>query len=142
MPGKGGWTYIRLTDINQPKGTPFGMMRVKGTIDSYELSSCTLMPMGSGCLFLPVKAAIRKTIKKDEGDYVHLVLFKDDELFKVPQQLEERLKQEGVDKHFLKYKPWEQRMCSQWIFSAKRPETVNERIIKTIIRLKRNEKIV
>lgn len=142
MPGKGGWTYARITDVTVSKGEPFGMIRVKGTIDNYELESCSIMPMGNGGLFLPVKAAIRKAIKKEEGDYVHIILFKDDELYKIPAALQLRLEEENVHGAFLKHKPWEQRMCARWIFSAKRPETINERIIKTIFRLKRNEKII
>jgi hypothetical protein len=143
MPGKGGWTFARIHGIEKDKdGSPFGMVRVKGSIDGYELDSCSIMPMGDGGLFLPVKAEIRKKIKKEEGDTVNIILFKDDEPYKAPAELQLRLEEEGVYKQFLKHKPWEQRMCAKWIFSAKRAETVNERIIKTIFRLRRNEKIV
>lgn len=143
MPGKGGWTFARIHGIEKDKdGAPFGMVRVRGSIDGYELDSCSIMPMGSGGLFLPVKAEIRKKIKKEEGDTVHIILFKDDEPYKIPPELQLRLEEEGVYKQFQKHKPWEQRMCARWIFSAKRPETANERIIKTIFRLRRNEKIV
>lgn len=141
IPGKGGWTYARI-DIPREEGTPFGMVRVRGSIEGYELDSCSIMPMGDGGLFLPVRAEIRKAIKKEEGDYVHITLYKDDEPYKIPAELQTRLEDEEVYKLFLKHKPWERRMCAKWIFSAKRPETVNERIIKTIYRLKRNEKIV
>lgn len=142
IPGKGGWTYARIDALPREEGTPFGMVRVKGSIDGYELDSCSIMPMGDGGLFLPVREEIRKAIKKEEGDSVHIILYKDDEPYKMPAELQQRLEEEGVYKNFLKHKQWEQRMCARWIFSAKRPETVNERIIKTILRLKRNEKII
>lgn len=143
MTGKGGWTFARITGLEKDKdGTPFGMLRVCGSIDGYELGSCSLMPMGNGDLFLPVKADIRKKIKKEEGDYVQLILFKDDVPYKIPEALQQRLEEEGVFAKFLKHKAWEQRTCAKWIFSAKRAETVNERVIKTIFRLQRNEKIV
>lgn len=143
MPGKGGWTFARIPDVQKSKdGAPFGMVRVKGTIDGYELDSCSIMPMGNGSHFLPVNAIIRKQIKKEEGDTVHFILYKDDEPYKVPYELQHRLEEEGVYKQFVKHRPWEQRMCAKWIYAAKRPETVNERIIKTIFRLRRNEKIV
>lgn len=143
MPGKGGWTYARIPGIENSKdGAPFGMVRVKGTIDGYELDSCSIMPMGNGSHFLPVNAAIRKQIKKEEGDSVQLILHKDDAPYKVPAELQQRLEEEGVYIKFAKHKPWEQRMCAKWIYAAKRPETVNERIIKTIFRLRSNEKIV
>lgn len=142
MPGKGGWTFARIEGIENEGGGAFGMLRVKGSIDDYEVEGCSIMPMGNGALFLPVKTEIRKKIKKEEGDTVHIVLFKDDEPYKAPQDLIVRLEDAGVYSKFLKQKQWEQRMCSKWIYAAKRQETVNERIVKTIFRLQRNEKIV
>ena len=41
--GKGGWTYISLPEIPKDKEAAFGIVKVKGTIDSYELSDVTLM---------------------------------------------------------------------------------------------------
>ena len=142
MPGKGGWTYARIEDFERDKDRPFGMVRVKGSIDGYELDTCSIMPMGDGGLFLPVRAQIRKAIKKEEGDHVHIILYKDDTPYKVPEALQQRLEAENVYVRFLKHKPWQQAMCAKWIYSAKRPETVNERIIKTIYRLQRNENII
>lgn len=143
IPGKGGWTYARIPLVEKEKdGRPFGMVKVRGSIDDYELDGCSLMPMGDGVLFLPVKAEIRKKIKKEEGDLVNVILYKDDQPYVVPDQLRQRLESEGVLSTFLHHKPWEQRMCAKWIFSAKRQETVNERIVKTIFRLRRGEKIV
>lgn len=40
--------------------------------------------MGNGKLFLPVKAEIRKKIKKAEGDKVHVILYPDNEPLEVP----------------------------------------------------------
>lgn len=50
--------------------------------------------MGNGNLFLPVKAEIRKKIKKQAGDYVHVILYKDDSVFEVPQEIIDCLKLE------------------------------------------------
>ena len=66
-PGKGGWTYARIPEILQDKTKPFGWVKVCGSIDGYEIKKCHLMPMGNDQLFLPVKAEIRKKIKKQEG---------------------------------------------------------------------------
>jgi hypothetical protein len=41
---------------------------VRGTIDDFEIRKYHLMPMGNGKFFLPVKAEIRKKIKKEAGD--------------------------------------------------------------------------
>lgn len=100
------------------------------------------MPMKDNTLLLPVKAEIRKAIRKDEGDYVRVVLYKDDAVFQIPEDFTRELEEENVLSAFKAYKVWEQRMCIKWIYSAKRPETVRERIIKTLFKLKRRERIV
>ena len=143
FPGKGGWTYISLPEIPKDKAAPFGIVKVKGTIDDYEINQYTLMPFSNGALLMAVKAEIRKKIGKEEGNHVHVILYRDDSAFELPEDFILRL-QENPDVYeaFKKYRPWEQKMCVQWIYSAKRPETVNERIIRTIYRIQRREKIV
>ena len=143
FPGKGGWTYVSLPEIPKDKEAAFGIVKVKGCIDDYELGGVTLMPLGDGTMIMAVKAAIRKRIGKEEGDKVRVKLYRDNSVYKIPDELKTALQAEqGVYEKFLTYKKWEQRMCAQWIFSAKRPETVNERIIKTIGRVQRREKII
>lgn len=141
FPGKGGWTYILLPEIPKDKDAPFGIVKVCGIIDDYEVADYSLMPYGNGVLLMAVKAEIRKKIGKEEGDNVKVKLYRDTSGFVIPQELAMRLDEAGVSKKFSSRRNWEQKMCSRWIFSAKRAETVNERIIKTIYRLERNEKI-
>ena len=141
FPGKGGWTYVSLPEIKKDKEAPFGIVRVSGTIDGMEIKQYSLMPYGNGSLIMAVKAEIRKKIGKEEGDYVHLTLYRDETEYQMPQELKDRLTEAGVYSLFTTYKKWEQKMCAEWIFSAKRPETVNERIIKTIFKLKHRERI-
>ena len=140
--GKGGWTYVALPDVPKDKDAAFGIVKAKGTIDGYEFSGASLMPMKDNTLLLPVKAEIRKAIGKGEGDYVHVVLYRDDTVFQIPDDFKMRLEEENVLQAFKAYKVWEQRMCIKWIYSAKRPETVRERIVKTLFKLKRRERIV
>jgi hypothetical protein len=141
--GKGGWTFVDIPEISKDKEAHFGMVKVRGSIDNYEISDYTLMPRGNGSMFLAVRAEIRKKINKEEGDYVRVILFKDDQPYQIPDEFKLRLKEEqGILEAFGRHKTWEQRMCVKWIYSAKRPETVNERIIRTIYRLKRNKKII
>lgn len=143
MPGKGGWTFVDIPEIGKDAERYFGLVKVRGAIDSFEITDCNLMPRSAGSMFLPVRAEIRKKINKEEGDYVRVILYKDDQPYKIPDDFKLRLKEEhGIFEAFNRHKQWEQRMCVKWIYSAKRPETVNERIIKTINRLRRNEKIV
>jgi len=143
MPGKGGWTFIDIPEIAKDREAAFGQVKVKGTIDSFQISDCNLMPRSSGTMFLPVRAEIRKAIEKEEGDYVHVVLYKDEGEFQIPVDFILRLQAEpGALERFTAHKKWEQRMCVKWIYAAKRVETVNERIIKTLYRLSRRERIV
>lgn len=74
FPGKGGWTYAPLPPTaTVPKGW-FNMARVSGQIDEYALENASLMSMGKGRLFLPVRADIRQRLGKQAGDTVRLVL--------------------------------------------------------------------
>lgn len=144
FPGKGGWTYAAITDIQKNKEAAFGFVKVKGTIDGYPVKSFNLMPLSGGSgLMMVVKAEIRKSIKKEEGDYVHITLYADNDPFVVREDFKGRLEErDGIYQAFLKYKQWEQRMCIEWIYSAKRQETIEERIKKTIGRVLRREKLI
>jgi hypothetical protein len=37
IPGKGGWTYVRLPGLSSDYRGKFGTVKVSGTIDDYEL---------------------------------------------------------------------------------------------------------
>ncbi len=67
MKGKGGWTFVQIHAIAQSKNTPFGMVRVSGFIDDFELNQYNLMPMGNGNLFLPLNIKLRKAIQKKKA---------------------------------------------------------------------------
>lgn len=87
FPGKGGWTYVALPEVGPDSGNPFGWKEVRGSIDDFELVNYKLMPMGNGRLFLPVRAEIRKKIKKEEGDRVHVVLYQDNSEPEIPKEV-------------------------------------------------------
>ncbi|MBL7732152.1 MAG: DUF1905 domain-containing protein [Chitinophagaceae bacterium] len=87
FPGKGGWTYAEIPEIAQNKKNPFGWVRVKGSIDGIAISKYHLMPMGNGRLFLPVKASLRKQLKKGAGDYVAVILSPDNDPVLIPEEL-------------------------------------------------------
>lgn len=85
FPGKGGWTYAALPANVQPGKGPFGWLVVHGTIDALAFEHYKLMPMGNGRLFLPVKAAWRKALRKKAGDWVRVVLYADERPTSVPE---------------------------------------------------------
>ena len=129
MPMKGGWTYAEVPEIEGISRAHFGWLRVKGTIDQLEISDHSLAPMKGGGLFLPVNAGIRKKLKKQAGDYVFVVLYRDHSTFIVPEELIDcLLLDERAYEAFNKLSKSDQRMRVKWIYSAKREETKAARI--------------
>lgn len=142
FPGKGGWTFARIPEIKQNKKAPFGWRKVKGTIDGVEISKYHLMPMGNGNLFLPVKAEIRKKIKKTVGDFVHVILFPDNDPLEVPEEMLLCLEDEPEALQFFNsLTESEKKYYVQWIYSAKKEETKVDRLAKTINRLVKGLKL-
>ena len=135
-PGKGGWTYAEIPEVPQSSNTPFGWVKVKGSIDNYEFKNYHLMPMGNGKLFLPVKSNIRKKIGKKEGDWVNVILYVDNEPTEIPKELLLCLLEDPIaHKTFSGFSDGEQKAYINWIYSAKTDETKVERIAKTLNRL-------
>ena len=133
FPGKGGWTFAAVPEILQDKHAHFGWVRVKGSIDGIPFDKYHLMPMGNGQLFLPVKAAIRKKIKKEAGDYVRVILFADNEKPVIPDYLIECLKNEpNAYKYFQNLSDEEQIAIIKYIESVKLQSTKADRIAKLI----------
>ncbi|MEO8254756.1 MAG: YdeI/OmpD-associated family protein [Flavobacterium sp.] len=140
--GKGGWTFAVIPEIIQDKSASFGWVTVRGSIDGHELNHYKLMPMGNGKLFLPLKAAVRKKIKKEAGDYVKVILYKDTSDIEIPNELERCLKDEPLAfKNFIKLTKGEQKIFIDWIYSAKKDQTKVERIATTINKIIKGEKL-
>jgi hypothetical protein len=128
FPGKGGWTYVVISEILPDKRAKFGWVKVKGSIDSFKLKDYKLMPMANGKLFLPVRAEIRKAIKKEEGDSVHVVLYYDNSKYVIPTEIWECFQLEP--EHIY-----------NWVYAAKRSETRAERIAIMMERVARGKKM-
>ena len=140
-PGKGGWTYAAIPEVLQDKKSPFGWVKVKGSIDDFEIKNHKLMPMGNGKVFLPVKASIRKKIGKEEGDYVRVVLFSDNSPTEIPEELLDCLKEDPVSyRTFLNYTHGQQKEFIDWIYSAKTDNTKVDRIAETLNMLAKQQK--
>ena len=142
FPGKGGWTYSDIPEILQNKKNPFGWVQVKGFIDAFEIKRYKLMPMGNGRLFLPVKAEIRKKIRKEAGDTVRIVLYADESKLDIPEEIIECFKTEPPKMYetFQSFAEGEQKAYLDWIYSAKTEETKARRIVGMMDRLVLNLK--
>lgn len=139
--GKGGWTYVQIDGISKDKKKPFGWTKVKGSIDDYEIRKYHLMPMAAGGFLLPVKAEIRKKIKKEEGDWVQVVLYPDNEPMEIPEEMLLCFEDEPAAWNFFNsLSESEQKYYIQWIYSAKKEETKVERLARSMNRLSRGLK--
>lgn len=140
--GKGGWTFARIPELTKSKQKGFGWLKIKGTIDGFEIKKYHLMPFGDGTFMLPVKAEIRKKIKKAAGDLVHVILYPDHDPLEVPDELLLCLKDEPQALHFFNsLSESERKYYIQWIYSAKKEETKVNRLAKTINRLSQGRKM-
>jgi hypothetical protein len=140
--GKGGWCYVVVNGIPASKKRKFGFVRVSGTVDGFPVEKYNIMPMKSGDFFFPIKAQIRKAIKKKEGDKVHVILYEDNIPIKVPQEFLDCLHEDVVaTKTFKALSDSEQKLYMDWIYSAKKDETKIGRIAASINKLAKGEKL-
>jgi Domain of unknown function (DUF1905)/Bacteriocin-protection, YdeI or OmpD-Associated len=141
FPGKGGWCFVKLPGVKCNKNNKFGTIRVKGSIDGFELKAYNLMPFGNGLLFLPIKAEIRKKIGKGEGDKVKVKLFEDHDPLLIPDELLLCLRDEPWAFELFTKKPSaEQKRIVDWIFGAKQLSTRANRIVNFIQALKKGKR--
>ena len=137
---KGAITYVEIPEIPMTKA-PFGMLKVKGKIDDYEFSGVHLMPLGNGNLVLAVKSAIKKKIKKEAPDTVHVTIYEDNTPLIIPEELLLCMEDEdGVSEKFENYNDGQKKAFIDWINSAKTDQTKAERIAKTIVMVQNGEK--
>ncbi len=132
---KTGWTYFvvrseQTKKINPGVKTSF---RVKGKLDALSIKGVALIPMGEGDFIMPVNAAMRKGLKKKQGEKIVVQL----ELDKAEYQLDKDfllcIKEEKEAKAFFdSLSRSHQNYYSKWIEEAKTEATKAKRIAMAI----------
>jgi hypothetical protein len=113
-------------------------VRTKGTIDGYSYKGISLMPLGDGIHFLPIKNEIRKAIKKNVGDTVAISLEQDKAELEIPIELIEAFEASPeAKKLFDTYNYSRKKYFVAYIAGAKRQETKEKRAADSVIKLER-----
>lgn len=132
---KTGWTVLEFEEAvaNQLKPDTRTSYRIKGTIDTVKISQMALIPMGEGNFVLPLKASLRKKLKKEAGAKVLVSIEVDDSEFQMSEDFMVCLEDApGAQTFFETLAPGHQRYFSKWIEDAKTVETKSKRISQAI----------
>lgn len=126
---RGGVWVIVPFDVQEVYGTR-GQVKIKATIDGVPYRG-SIAPMGGGKHILGVKKEIREALGKTIGDTVHIVLEQDTEprVVSIPADFQQALDKNPTAKDiFDKFAYTHRKEYVQWIESAKKPETRQQRI--------------
>jgi len=132
---KTGWWYVEVSEPIAQQLYPGNKksFRITGKIDAHPIEKAALLPMGDGKFILPLNAAIRKGIKKKEGQKVLLNVKHDAGELKLDQDLLDCLQEDVVaNKLFFELTPSHRNYFSKWIASAKTDATKAKRIAMTL----------
>lgn len=141
MGEKTGWSYIIVPpDIAAQLKPGFKKsFRVKGKLDNYAIAQLALLPIGKGVFMMPLKAALRKAIRKNKGAMLKLSIEEDKKPLKISAELLECLADSPkAEKKFMALPKSHQMYYSKWIESAKTIPTRAKRIGMTISAMERN----
>lgn len=119
-----------------------GQVKVQATFDGHAYRG-SLANMGQGCHCLGITQKIRAAIGKGPGDTIHVELQKDatPRIVIVPEDLATLLKKNEEAKTFFESLSYTHRKeYVHWIESAKKAETRERRLTKTIDMLANNVK--
>jgi Bacteriocin-protection, YdeI or OmpD-Associated/Domain of unknown function (DUF1905) len=137
----GGGAFVDIPfDVEKAFGSK--KPKVKAMIEGVPYRG-TLVRMGSECHMLIILKGIREHVGKDFGDEVKITVEPDIELcvIEVPKDLLKELKKDKDAKTFFdKLAYSHQKEYVKWIEDAKRDETRQTRIVKTMEMLKQGKR--
>lgn len=117
-------------------------IKVKANFDGIEYRG-SIVRM-AGCYMIGLTQALRKEIGKKPGDNVIVEVEKDEEerSIEIPEDFESALKEAPCAlEYFEKLSFTNKKKYVQWILSAKKVETRNERIQKAVLMLAESKKL-
>ncbi len=133
---KTGWTYLHVPAViaQEIKPNTKVSFRVRGMLDELKINGLALVPMGEGDFILPVKAALRKAIRKEKGAMVKLQLELDTDFkIEMPDDLAECFADEPEAlQNFNRLPKSHQHYYFKWINEAKTEPTRVKRIAATL----------
>jgi hypothetical protein len=136
-PGIGGGAAVIFPyDVEREFGVK-GRVAVKSTIDGVHYTG-SLAKCGPESHMLGVLKSIREKIGKGLGDVVDVVVWKDEEVRTVdlPPEFEKQMRTEGVLPFFEGLSYSHRKEYCRWIAEAKKEETRQARIAKSVQMLK------
>jgi hypothetical protein len=137
----GGGAFVEVPfDVEKEYGSK--KPRVKAMIEGVPYRG-TLVRMGTECHLLLILKSIREQIGKTFGDKIQITLEADTEarVVEIPKDLMKELKKNKEAKAFFdKLSYTHQKEYVTWINEAKREETRQNRILKTIEMLQKGNK--
>jgi|SRR5579863_3141049 len=139
--GAGGNGFVFFPyDTKEEFGTR-GIVPVHATFDGVAYRG-SLVKYGDPRHMMPVLKTIREQIGKSAGDIVEVVIWKDEEerTVEVPDAFAKLMKKEGALAAFEKLSYTNRKEYCRWITEAKKEETRQARLTKSIEMLKKGVK--
>lgn len=132
---KTGWTYILIpaekAQLLKPKNKK--SFCVKGKLDNVSIKQVALLPMGEGDFIMALKKELLKKLGRRKGETLSVQLEEDKSEKILSADLMECLADDKeAMTHFNKLPPSHQHYYSNWIESAKTPETKAKRIAQAL----------
>ena len=128
---KTGWTYFIISaeiaeQLNPGNRKSF---RVRGKLDHVSIECLALIPLGEGDYILPLNLALRKSLKKKNGNILNVELEFDPREPKISEDLLDCLSFEPLALEKFQAMPRShQNYYSNWVNSCKTEETKVKRI--------------
>jgi hypothetical protein len=130
----GAWTYVNVPFCAEEVFTSRARIPVKGTVNGVPYRG-SLLPHGDGRHYMVVNKSLQKSCGAVSGDLVDVTMTLDEEIriVIVPDDFELALTKDLNAKNiFTEFSYSHQKEYVEWITSAKKAETRNDRIEKAL----------